>query len=211
MPIEQVGNAVTFPAFYTNNGLGATGLTVTVDVWEIQADGTSTKIVSAGSATEVGGGAYRYVLAAGSVDEIGEYVAIFMTAGTVDQAHIASSWTIGRAGIENLDAVISSRGTEAKQDIIDTNVDAILLDTGTDGVAISQAVRQAIADEILSRGIANVEDAADATSLATLVLAAFESVIVGALWTIYKTDHSTTFTTKPVVTSPAADPIVEVG
>lgn len=202
MPIEQVGNAVTFYAFYTDGGAGATGLTVTIDVWEVQTDGTATEIVTGGSVTEIGDGLYRYILVSGSVDEEGEYVGVFKTAGTADQQHVAAIWVINRAGVENLNAPLAT---------IDTNVDAILLDTGTDGVAISQAIQQAIADEILKRGIVNVEDTADATSLAALVLAAFESVIVGALWTIYKTDHSTTFTTKPIVTSPAADPITEVG
>lgn len=93
---------------------------------------------------------------------------------------------------------------------VDTNVDAILLDTGTSGVAISVTVQQAIADEILKRGAASVEDTADATSLGALVLAAFESVISGATWTIYKTDHATTFTTRTVTTSGIAQPIVEV-
>ena len=87
---------------------------------------------------------------------------------------------------------------------------AILADTGTAGVVISVTTQQAIADETLKRGVSNVEDTADATSIAALVLAAFESVIAGATWTIYKTDHATTFTTRTVTTDAAADPIVEV-
>jgi len=93
---------------------------------------------------------------------------------------------------------------------LDLLIDAILADTGTDGVAVSTTVQQAIADEILKRGISNVEDTADATSIAALVLAAFESAISGMTWTIYKTDHSTTFATKTVTTDATADPIVEV-
>lgn len=93
---------------------------------------------------------------------------------------------------------------------IGTNIDAILADTATDGVAIATATAQAIADEILNRGVSNVEDSADAASLAAMVLAAFESVIVDTTWTIYKTDHSTVFATKTVTTDASANPIVEV-
>lgn len=85
----------------------------------------------------------------------------------------------------------------------------ILTDTGSAGVAIATATAQAIADEILKRGVATVEDSADAHSLAALVLAAFESAITGNTWTIKKTDGST-FTTKTVTTDANADPIVSV-
>jgi len=88
-------------------------------------------------------------------------------------------------------------------------LDAILLDTGTDGVALSTAVKQAIADEVLKRGASNVQDTADAHSLTTLILAAFESAISGTTWTIKKTD-GTTFTTKTVITDAAANPITAV-
>lgn len=87
---------------------------------------------------------------------------------------------------------------------------AILADTGTDGVAIATATAQAIADEILKRGVGNVEDTADAHSLAAIVLAVLESAISGTTWTIKKVDGSTTFTTKTVTTDAAADPVTGV-
>lgn len=94
---------------------------------------------------------------------------------------------------------------------LDVILDAILADTGTDGVVIATATAQAIADEILIRGVSNVEDSADAASLAAMILAAFESVISEAgTWTIYKTDHSTTFTTRTVTRDASTNPIVEV-
>ncbi|MBU0494101.1 MAG: hypothetical protein KKA73_04905 [Chloroflexi bacterium] len=107
--LEQVGNAITFYAHYIASKVGATGLTVTVDVWEIQADGTATEVVTGASATEIGDGLYRYILASGSVDETGEYVAVFKTSDSdVDQQHIPALWVIGRAGIENLDGAVST-------------------------------------------------------------------------------------------------------
>jgi hypothetical protein len=105
--IEQLANAITAYAFYTASKQGKVGLTVTVDVYEGTND---TPIVSGGSATELGGGLYYYTLTSGSVDAVGEYIFIFKTTDTtVDQQHIPALWTIGRAGVENLDASISSR------------------------------------------------------------------------------------------------------
>lgn len=104
--IEQIGNAITFFAFYVASKLGKTGLTVTIDVY----NPAGSLVVTAGSASEVGGGLYKYVLASGSVTTEGEYVAVFKTADTtVDAQHIPALWTVGRAGVENLDATISSR------------------------------------------------------------------------------------------------------
>ena len=87
---------------------------------------------------------------------------------------------------------------------------ATTLDQDTVQGAVSSIAAVEIADETLKRGVSNVEDSANATSLAALVLAAFESAISGATWTIYKTDHSTTFTTRTVTTDSSADPITEV-
>ena len=105
MPIEQIANALKFLAFYTASGVGKTGLTVTVDVFK-----NDTLIATAASATEIGDGLYRYTLASGSNDAEGEYIAVFKTAdSTVDGQHIVSAWTVQKAGVENLNATISSR------------------------------------------------------------------------------------------------------
>ena len=74
----------------------------------------------------------------------------------------------------------------------------------------SYTMKREIADEILKRGVSNVEDTADAASVAALILAAFESAVSGTTWTIYKTDHATTFATRTVTTDGGANPIVEV-
>lgn len=132
----------------------------------------------------------------------------------------------------NVDSILTDTGTtlDGKLNTIDSNVDAVLLDTGTDGVVlandaitaakiaanaitsseIATSAAQEIADEILKRGVSNVEDSADAASLAAMILAAFESKIAGTTWTIYKTNHSDTFTTRTVTVDAAASPIKEV-
>ena len=175
MPLEQIGSALTFEAFYTDSGSGALGLTVTADVWELTAGGVATELVSGAAATEIGDGLYYYQLAAGSVDAEAIYTAVFKTADACDQAHIAAGWVVGPTWVENVDATISG-----------------------------------IPDAILIRGASNIEDAADDTSLGALVLATFESKIVGTDWTIYKTDHATVFDTRTLTLSGVAQPIVEV-
>lgn len=105
MPIEQLNNALRFTAFYTASGVGKTGLTVTADVYR-----NSTKIVTAAAVTEVGDGLYQYTLASGSVTAEGVYIAIFKTADTtVDGQHVVAGWTAQVAGVEHLDADVSSR------------------------------------------------------------------------------------------------------
>ncbi len=95
--LAQSDASVIFYALYIASKVGATGLTVTVDVWEVLRDGTSTEIVTGGSATEIGDGLYRYLLVAGSVDEAAEYIAVFKTADTsVDRRDIAALWVIDR-------------------------------------------------------------------------------------------------------------------
>lgn len=108
--IEQVGVGVAFYAFFVASKVGKTSLTVTCDVWRITEAGAATEVITGGSATEIGDGLYRYGLSAASVTAAGEYIAIFKTAdSSVDAQHIPALWVVGRSGVENLDAAISSR------------------------------------------------------------------------------------------------------
>lgn len=116
--LEQVSTAITFYCFFydSTNNVGKTGLTVTVDVWR---GSDASQLINDGSATEIGGGFYKYQLAAGSTATESEYVIVFMTTNTdVSQRQIPALWAVGKAGIENLDATISSRGTSANQTTI---------------------------------------------------------------------------------------------
>ena len=107
--LEKTSTSVKFLAFYTASKQGSSGLTVTVDVY----DPSGTKIVDAGSASELAGGLYTYTLSS-SNSSAGEYVAIFKTAdANVDAQHVPSLWSLGRAGVENLDASVSSRLADA--------------------------------------------------------------------------------------------------
>jgi hypothetical protein len=111
--IEQVSNALVFLAFYVESKLGKTGLTVTVDVRR-----NGTLVVTGGSAVEVGGGLYSYTLASASNTVEGEYAAVFKTATTtVDQREIPALWVVQKAGVENIDAAVSSRSSHSAADV----------------------------------------------------------------------------------------------
>jgi len=110
MPLENTGVALTFYAFYVASKQGVTALTVTVDVWRVNTSASPTQIVTAGSATAVGGGLYLYQLASASVTVEGEYIAIFKTtSATPDQQEIPAIWVVSKAGTEYLDASVASR------------------------------------------------------------------------------------------------------
>ena len=123
--LEQVSTSVKFLAFFTATKQGKTGLTVTVDLY----DPSGSQIVTGASATAVGGGLYSYVLSTNNSAE-GEYAAIFKTSdSTVDAQHIPSLWVLGRAGVENLDATVSSRSTLTAAQV-NTEADTALADVG---------------------------------------------------------------------------------
>ena len=92
--IQKLGVPLTFYFFFVESKLGKTGLTVTADVYETPSNGASASIVSGGACTEIGGGLYKYVLAAGSVDANGEYAAVGKTSTTtVDAQWVPALWT----------------------------------------------------------------------------------------------------------------------
>lgn len=137
--IEQVSTSVKFLAFYTASKQGKTGLTVTIDIY----DPSGSQIVTGGNATAIGGGLYAYTLSTDNSAE-GEYAAIFKTTdSTVDSQHIPSLWVLGRAGVEKLDAAVSSRSTPANipaTDItaIKAKTDAINVDRINNTATLSQ-------------------------------------------------------------------------
>lgn len=121
--LAESGNAITFYALYIASKVGATGLTVTVDVYEKAKGAAASKILTGQSATEIGDGLYSYDLASGSVTSEGEYIAVFKTADTsVDRRDMAALWVIDRrikasatievtAGAKEVTYTLTSTGT----------------------------------------------------------------------------------------------------
>lgn len=161
MSWEKLTQDITFYAFYVASKVGKTGLTVTIDIWENTRSGTATEIVTGGSATEIGDGLYKYRLTSANVDAIGEYIAVFKTAdATVDAQHIPALWIVGRSGVENLDAAISSRNAVAPLDAAGTQTAAAAAltaydaATGADVSAISVPSAATVADAVWDEALA---------------------------------------------------------
>ena len=119
----------------------------------------------------------------------------------------------------NVDAILVDTGTtipatlstmDGKIDTIDTVADSILSDTGTDGVVLSTATLQSIADEILKRDVDNVEATANEHTLATIILSILESQRSSTNWTIYRTDGTTPHATKVLTLDGTAQPVTRV-
>lgn len=98
-------------------------------------------------------------------------------------------------------------------DDLAVDIDAILADTGTDGVAISAVVKNAIADHVLRRSFANAKAAAgpDTKTIRSLLGATAKQVnrveVVGSSLSVYEDDDSTVLGTQTVTSSPGANPI----
>jgi len=106
MAVEQIGNALTFVVHYIETKVGKTGLTVTCTVYRVS---DNSVLATAQPASAIGGGAYKYTLAAGSVTQEDLYLAIFSTAtATVDQQDIPALWVVGKGGCEYLDGSIAN-------------------------------------------------------------------------------------------------------
>jgi len=93
MPLSRKNVTLTAVCFYVESKVGKTGLTVTCDVYRVS-DGTQE--VTGGACTELGGGFYKYVLAAGVNNaDRDSYAFAFKTAtSTVDQQHLPALWVV---------------------------------------------------------------------------------------------------------------------
>jgi len=105
--IEKAGNKLSYVAFYVGSTTiqGVPGLTVTFSAY----GSSGNTIVSAQSASEIGGGLYLYVLGSSAVTPTNIVLpGVFHTATTsVQQQDLPAMWVIGKAGVENLDAAVS--------------------------------------------------------------------------------------------------------
>ena len=201
--ISRTGVALTFYAHYVDtDGVSVTGLTVTVDVYE---GVTASPIVTAAAATEQANGLYYYVLSSGSVDADGAYIAIFETASTsVAQRHLPALQSVGNIVNSAVQSVANDALTAAAM-----AADAVTEIQNGLATAGDMPSATAIADAVLSRSVTNVEDSAETNSIAQMILAMFESGVVGTTWTIRKVSGST-FTTKTLTVDDTADPVTAV-
>lgn len=192
MPLEQVSNNLTFYSFFTYAKQGVAGLTVTADVYR-----SGTSILTAQACTAVGGGLYSYTLSSANVTVEGEYICLFKTTSTsVDQQHIPAIWCIAKAGVEYLDAQVTSRAAivdyttarAAKLDNLDATISSRLAPAGitsmqADVTAIKTPVTTNLDATISSRltpaGITSMQ--VDVTEIKTPVTTNLDATISSRL------------------------------
>ncbi len=182
---ENQGNSIIFYAFYTEDGAGDTGLTVTVTVYEIQRDGTKTEIISDAACTEIGDGLYRYLLAAGSVDAAAEYVAVFHTADTdTDQKDLPAMWVIDRSGLEKLDSGVTLAATQTGVTIPTvtnlTNLPSIPADWLTAAGVKADAVTKIQTGLALEATLTAIKGAGWTTETLVALMTAIEAINAGS-------------------------------
>lgn len=131
-------------------------------------------------------------------------------------ADIYSEFTSGsnedafKADVSGLATASALATVDGKIDTLDTVADSILADTGTDGVVLSTATLESIADTILKRDVDNVEATANEHTLATIILCLLESSRSSTTWTIKRSDGVTTHATKTLTLDNTADPVIGV-
>ena len=194
MPLEQLSNNLDFFSFYSASKQGTPSLTVTVDVWKhLTSTNTSSQIVTAGSATEVGGGLYRYQLSSASVTGEGEYICIFKTTSTTpDQQHIPSIWCVQKAGSEYLDAAVTTRAsatdyTTARATKLD-NLD-VAVSTGAAPAIWNYLAASATTAASLGKLLVDNVNATIASRMATFTYTAPDNTSVGTI--LARTDVAT--------------------
>ena len=155
-------------AYFSQIGVPKTGLSPTINIRDIS-DGSLT--VNAAAMTEVGDGFYWYNFSGynpakdysircngGATLFDSDRYAIASTGFPADGSGFTA---LGDTRVANLDAAISSRATEAKQDIIDTNVDQI------ETAVITNAAGVDIAADIIALKAETVLIVADTNELQT--------------------------------------------
>ena len=194
MPLEQLSNNLDFFSFFVASKQAVTGLTVTVDVWKhLTSTNTSSQIVTAGSASEVGGGLYRYQLSSASVSGEGEYICVFKTTSTTpDQQHIPSIWCVQKAGSEYLDAAVTTRGSATDVVAIKGPVVAYLdvaVSTGAAPAIWNYLAASATTASSLGKLLVDNVNATIASRMATFTYTAPDNTSVGTI--LARTDVAT--------------------
>lgn len=158
MSVEQIGQALVFTAYFTENGLGKAGLSPTINVGKhggtIVAD---TQAMTEVHATKLAG-LYIYTLSGGANDAASAYVAKASVGSGADMLEVPAGILVGTQWVERIDAAISAAVSAA--------------DAATAAVALlenlSQAQAQAAAASALSAFGAATDTNVDAAETAVL-------------------------------------------
>lgn len=134
------------------SGIGATGLTVTVDVWRYRSAAWS-QVVTSASATEIGNGGYGYLLSDTHIAAGDIFFGRFATAGTADQKNqpfsfdIEANYTSAKAGYITGDAYVrlgAPVGASISADIAAVKADTGALVTSVDALPTNAELATAL-------------------------------------------------------------------
>ena len=146
-----------------------------------------TQAAIAGSATHEGNGQWSFNLTADEMNA--DVVGLLITeTGSIAQNHTIKTDT----------SVISD---------VKTDTAAILLDTGTDGVVISAATANQIADALLNRDMSAVSDTTARSPLNALRFLRNKYSVSGTTLTVTKEDDTTSAWTSTLTVDANADPV----
>ena len=229
MQIEHKKNTAYYLAFPmvsdTTPESFVTGETVTDTAYYKDGAGAWTSLAITDTVAEIGTtGMYEIDLTAAELNH--DMVLIKMT--STNSADTAFLFKLNANGIDdlatasNLATVAGYLDTEIAAILADTNelqtdwanggrldliLDAILADTGTDGVVISSTTANQIADAILNRDFSSVSDTNARTALNALRFLRNKYSISGTTLTVTKEDDTTSAWTSVLTTNAAADPV----
>lgn len=142
MDIKQSESTAQYKTIYLNavqtaDGLGYTGTLSGSDILVTKAGGALA--ASTGTATHLGSGLFKYVIATAELDTIGECAAQLAKAGLYNDVRV---WTVvpwnpmsgSNLGLSNIDTTISSRSSHTVANILDL----------ADGIETDVTPRQAL-------------------------------------------------------------------
>jgi hypothetical protein len=122
----------------------------------------------------------------------------------------ASHFDLGAIDANALAADAASEIASAVRTNLATELARIDVGVGTRAAPADIPSATTIADAVLTRSVANVENSAGVYSLCSVVLGMMNSSVSANVWTIDKTTGSV-FTTRPVQSDAGAEPIIGVG
>lgn len=233
----EIDDVVTFAANTHTPATGAATDADAVPDYRVYENETTTPILTGSMALLDGSNTIGFyseaiTLSAANGFENGKCYTIYVSAtvggitGTISHTFQVEAALATQTSVDTVDDFLDTEITDIRNRLpaalvsgrIDASVGAMAADVvtaaaiATDALGaleLSAGAANEIADAVLSRGVSNVQDTADTTSLAAIILAIFESSVSGTVWTIRKTG-GTTFVTKTLTTDPAAAPVVGV-
>lgn len=201
--LQQASAPLIWGAAFTTNGVGTTGLTVNVDVVRVDTSlnvSTTTDLI----ATEAGLGLYVYAITADAGGPYAYFTRFRTTDTNVDQKNLYGIFISGLAWVEDVDAAVSTRATQAQilsdatpfpgayidaaissrsdfDPAVDTVENVNVTVSVTDTVSISSASITSIATSVWSASIRTL----------TMTAAQIQAAISGSAMTIHRGDTFT--------------------